>query len=274
MVYDMSLFRRGMRSPRNIQPPPEFMAQVGDLIKGNAHEQNSAMVRALNGFEAAIYHKLEKIMHTLEETLAAVQAARTSDASIIALLVGIKKQLDSALGGALTPSQQMRVDAIFNEATAAKSEIDDAVKANSEGTTVGTGIATKTTVTSSTNPANAGDTITLSGGVSVDPTVTGQTVAPTGSITFFDGSNALGTANIDSTGVAALASTAFAGGNLAVGDHSIHASYSGDKVYAPSDSDEIVQTVLVGVGTADFSGIKSGVNATDPNRQGQSLNVT
>lgn len=235
------------------------MAQVREILHHYTGEQNAAIVRAINGVEGSIHFKLEKIMHTLEETLAAVQAERGSGASIIALLAGIKKQLDAALSGGLTPSQQMRVDAIFNEATAAKKEIDDAVKAEGTGGDANA-VATKTTVTSSANPANVGDAITLSGGVSVDPTVTGQTVAPTGAITFFDGATALGTANIDSTGVAALASTGFAGGNLAVGDHTIHASYSGDALYAPSDSGEIVQAVGAATATADLAGIKSGLN--------------
>ncbi len=194
--------------------------------------------------DAHIRHLLEKIMHTLEETLAAVQAEHSSVASITTLLTGIKKQLDAALGGALTPSQQMRVDAIFNEATAAKQEIDDAVKANTEtgGDTGSTLVPTQTSITSSLNPANAGDSITLSGGVAIHPDSTSP-AAPTGSITFFDGSNSLGTANIDSTGVAALASTSFAGGNLAAGDHQLHATYSGDANYAGSDSDTLVQTI-------------------------------
>ena len=184
-------------------------------------------------------------MHTLEDTLAAVQAETTSENSLIALCTGIKKQLDDALGGALTPSQQMRVDAIFNAITANKSAVDAAVTANT-----GTGttpppvlIPTHTTMTSSLNPANAGDALTLSAALDTHPDAPAGSPPPTGVITFFDGATSLGSASMDSTGVAALASSAFAGGNLTSGTHALHATYAGDAVYATSDSAELDQVI-------------------------------
>jgi len=194
-------------------------------------------------------------MHTLEETLALVERQRTSEASLIALMTSIKQRLDAALGGELTPSQQMRVDAIFNGVNANIGDVDAAVKANTEeappaegdGTSQGGGqpaadlVETRTTVTSSLNPIEPGQTITLSGGVEGRPG--GSDKALTGSITFKDGETVLGTANLDSTGVAALSSTEFAGGNLAAGNHSLTAEYSGDAVYAASTSDPLDQTV-------------------------------
>lgn len=181
-------------------------------------------------------------MASLDDTLAAVQAETTSENSIVALLVGIKKQLDAALGGALTPSQQMRVDAIFNQLTANKTILDNAVKANTEAP-AGGAILTQVHVTSSLNPANPGDALTLSAAVIGDPSAPAGTAAPTGTITFMDGSNALGTAPVDASGTAVLASSAFAGGNLAVGDHAIEAQYSGDANYAADTSDAIDQTI-------------------------------
>lgn len=186
--------------------------------------------------------KLEKIMATLDDTLAAVQAETTSENAIVALLVGIKKQLDAALGGQLTPSQQMRVDAIFNQLTANKTTLDNAVKANTEAP-AGGAILTQVHVTSSLNPANPGDAITLSAAVIGDPGAPAGTPAPTGTVTFMDGSTALGTATVDASGTATLASSAFAGGNLAVGDHAIEARYSGDANYAADTSDAIDQTI-------------------------------
>ena len=72
----------------------------------------------------------EKIMASLDETLAAVQAESTVDDSIIALLTGIKAQLDAALAGGLTPEAQAKVDAIFAAAQANSQKVSDAVTAN------------------------------------------------------------------------------------------------------------------------------------------------
>lgn len=255
----MRLFRRGMRSgqPRNLELSPAFMAEVVTLLQKNTREQNAALVRAIKDAEAAITKQLEAIMATLEETLAAVQAEKTSEDSLVALVVGMKKQLDAALAGALTPSQQMRVDAIFNQITTNKAAVDAAVTANTEGGPAQGNLApTSVTITSSLNPANVGDTISLSAGLTFPA---GGPAAPTGTMTFFDGSTALGTASMDSTGVAALSSSTFAGGGLAAGDHSLHATYSGDSVYAASDSADLDQTI--GVPTATVAG---GSSATPP----------
>ncbi len=72
----------------------------------------------------------EKLMASLDETLAAVQAESTVDDSIIALLAGLKAQLDAVLAGGLTPEAQAKVDAIFAQATANSVKVSDAVTAN------------------------------------------------------------------------------------------------------------------------------------------------
>ena len=77
-----------------------------------------------------ILEKLEKIMASLDETLAAVTAEKTADDSIVALLAGIKAQLAAALANAtLSPADQAKVDAIFAAATANASEINAAIAA-------------------------------------------------------------------------------------------------------------------------------------------------
>jgi hypothetical protein len=77
-----------------------------------------------------ILEKLEKIMASLDETLAAVTAEKTADDSIVALLAGIKAQLAAALANAtLSPADQAKVDAIFAAATANASEITAAIAA-------------------------------------------------------------------------------------------------------------------------------------------------
>jgi hypothetical protein len=79
-------------------------------------------------------------------------------------------------------------------------------------------VATTTVLTSSLNPAPLGQAITFTATVSA----TGSgAVAPTGSVTFFDGASALGAATL-SNGVATLTTSA-----LAAGMHSITASYNG-----------------------------------------------
>jgi hypothetical protein len=210
---------------RRLIPPPRDPS-------GEAH---------INALLERILANQEKIMASLDDTLAAVQAETTSENALVALVVGLKKQIDAAMGGQLTPSQQMRLDQIFNQVVANKKAVDDAVTANTEQPAGG--IETQVNVTSSGNPANPGDAITLSAAVVSNPNTTPANAAPiTGSITFNDGSNALGTAQV-SNGTATLASSAFAGGNLAVGDHEIEAVYSGDANYASSTSDAFDQTI-------------------------------
>ena len=75
----------------------------------------------------AILHKLEKIMASLDETLAAVNAESTVDDSIIALLQGLAAQI--AAGG-LSPADQAKVDAIFAAAQANSVKVSAAVTAN------------------------------------------------------------------------------------------------------------------------------------------------
>lgn len=79
---------------------------------------------------ALLLRKAFQIMATLDETLAAVQKEGTVDDSIIALLTGIKAQLDAILAGALPPDVQTKVDAIFSAATANVDKVSAAVTAN------------------------------------------------------------------------------------------------------------------------------------------------
>jgi len=72
---------------------------------------------------------LEKLMHTLDETLTLVTAEPTRLDSIIALINGLKQQLADALAGAtLSPSVQAKVDAMFDAATASAGKIDTAIQ--------------------------------------------------------------------------------------------------------------------------------------------------
>jgi sugar lactone lactonase YvrE len=78
---------------------------------------------------------------------------------------------------------------------------------------------TTTTLASSANPANVGQSVTFTATISS----TGGAVAPDGTVTFFDGMTLLGAAVINSSGIATVSTSA-----LAAGVHSITATYGGD----------------------------------------------
>jgi hypothetical protein len=85
---------------------------------------------------------------------------------------------------------------------------------------------TTTTLTSSLNPAVAGQSVTLTATVApVPPDVT----IPTGVVTFLDGGTSIGTGNLNASGVTTLAIS-----TLAVGSHTITASYATDGTHNSS----------------------------------------
>ena len=92
-----------------------------------------------------------------------------------------------------------------------------------------------TIVVSSANPSVFGQPVTLTATVSA--TAPGAGV-PTGSVTFMDGAVILGTVNLNGSGQAAIATSAFA-----VGVHSITVTYPGDANFNASTSAVLLQTV-------------------------------
>lgn len=95
--------------------------------------------------------------------------------------------------------------------------------------------ATTTALASSLNPSSVGDVVTFSATVSV--------VAPGagglgGSVQFRNGANVIGSATVDSTGVATIQIL-----SLPVGSHDITAAYSGNGVLAASTSSTLTQLV-------------------------------
>lgn len=103
--------------------------------------------------------------------------------------------------------------------------------------TVNTAAAT-TTVSSSKNPTVFGQA------VSFTATVSATSGTPTGTVTFLDGATTLGTATLDSTGAGSFTTS-----SLAVGNHSITASYSGDSNFNASTSSAFTQIVNLDVPT-------------------------
>jgi predicted secreted protein len=96
--------------------------------------------------------------------------------------------------------------------------------------------ATTTALAASASSALIGTSLTFTATV----TTKGST-APTGTVTFKDGSTTLGTGTLNGSGVATYTTAA-----LALGSHSITASYAGDTNNAPSASSAVTVSVTLG----------------------------
>lgn len=114
---------------------------------------------------------------------------------------------------------------------------------------------TSTTLASSPNPSTVGQTVTL--------TATVNSSGATGSVTFYDGANSLGTISL-SGGVASLPVS-----TLSVGTHTLTATYSGDGTYAGSSSSPVSQVVQSAPKTNTTTTLSS-----SPNPAGRRQTVT
>jgi sugar lactone lactonase YvrE len=94
--------------------------------------------------------------------------------------------------------------------------------------------ATTTSLATSSASVYAGVSVTFTSVVS-----RADGAIPTGTVTFFDGTNAIGTATLSPTGTASLATTALAGGS-----HTISAQYAGDANNLTSTSATVNETIL------------------------------
>jgi hypothetical protein len=100
--------------------------------------------------------------------------------------------------------------------------------------TIAAGTPTTTTLTAAPATAVSGAQVALTAVVKPN---TGSGV-PTGSVSFLDGTNSLGSGTLDTTGTATFNTTA-----LAVGSHSLTAAYAGDAGNAPSTSAAVPVTI-------------------------------
>lgn len=87
---------------------------------------------------------------------------------------------------------------------------------------------------SSANPSVFSQAVTFN--AAVKPVKPGQ---PTGTITFFDGTTALGNSNLDASGAATFATT-----TLTTARHAVTAAYSGDNNFSASTSTVLYQVVV------------------------------
>ncbi len=109
-----------------------------------------------------------------------------------------------------------------------------AVTSAAQTVTVQAPAATTTTLTSSSASVAGGVSVTFTAAVSSAV----MTAAPTGTVTFFDGTTSLG------QGTVANGSATYATSALTVGSHSITATYSGDALFLTSTAAALTQTVV------------------------------
>jgi hypothetical protein len=128
---------------------------------------------------------------------------------------------------------------------------------------VGAALTTTALGASSTNPA-LGAQVTLTATVNTG----GNPTSPTGTVSFIENSNILGT-----TAVQANATATFQTSSLAAGAHTITAAYAGDINYASSTSTPVIITV-VGGPPPDYSVNIPNGSATIPAGQTATYNIS
>ena len=106
-------------------------------------------------------------------------------------------------------------------------------------------------VSSSLNPSTVGVSVVFNAALSA------AVNSPTGSVTFMDGGTAIG-----NVGLAANGTAAFSTANLALGQHSITAAYSGDSNDAGATSAAFTQTVQENTTTTLISGTNPSIGGT------------
>ncbi len=97
---------------------------------------------------------------------------------------------------------------------------------------------TSVVVTSANNPATHGQSVTFTARVAAVAPGAGT---PTGTVTFYDGTTALGTGSLSTSG--GVTTATFTTSSLAVGAHSITASYGGDGHFLGSASSALTQYI-------------------------------
>jgi hypothetical protein len=131
-------------------------------------------------------------------------------------------QLNSMTSGSHTLTAQYGGDSNFSISTS--SPVAETVNAPAAATTT-------TALAASPNPATTNQSVTLIA------TVAANSGTPTGSVTFFDGTTSLGSANI-SSGAASVQLP-----SLAAGVHNLTAQYAGNTNFAASASSTVAETV-------------------------------
>ena len=124
--------------------------------------------------------------------------------------------------------------------------------------------STTTTLTSNPNPSGFGQSVTFTANVATGP----GTGSLTGMVTLTDTFNGNATTLVSGLALNASGTTTYAFSGLAVGQHSIVASYAGDTThFASSSTPAVIQSVLEGTATALAS-------SANPSSVGQNVTFT
>jgi autotransporter-associated beta strand protein len=166
--------------------------------------------------------------------------------------------------------------------TVTASYLGDSTYASSTGTLTGgqtvQPASTSLVLSSSLNPSTAGQSVTFTATISALFPSSNPPANPGGTVLFFDGSTNIGQMPVSTTGGVTTATLSTS--TLAVGTHSITASYSGDGNYLVSLSNSIPEmvkataladgTILVSSFTMSGQSTTGGIIGIDPNTFGQS----
>ncbi len=110
--------------------------------------------------------------------------------------------------------------------------------ANDTASTSATLSLTVVQATTSVKLVSSSPSVVVTNSVTFTATVSGNGGAPTGNVTFMDGTNTLGSVAVNGSGVAAYSTS-----SLTVGQHNITATYGGDANDAGSTSAVVAETV-------------------------------
>jgi hypothetical protein len=117
---------------------------------------------------------------------------------------------------------------------------------------------TTTALTSSVNPSLSGQSVTFTATITGPA---GNTTVPTGSVNFLDGTTTLGSGTLNGSGVATYSTS-----TLSAGSHSITAGYGGDANFSGSTSAVLTQVVNTAVLLSTTTALTSSPNPSAPNQ--------
>ena len=233
---------------------------LGNLYVTDVFDNRIRMVQSINAVLNFPEMRVQRVSSTQDEEL---ENDGNASLTISDLNPGVNSQLDPV---ATTCSTSVPLTSALN----------CIIGAQFAPTVIGNPVKGVITVTS--NSPNTPQTITLSGQVlTLDPStitlstsgspsatgslvtftvaITSTGVTPTGTVTFLDGSTTIGTATLNSSGVAVFPTQ-----SLASGTHIITASYAGDTNTAPGTSAPVTQIVKDGTTVT----ISSSLNPSSP----------
>lgn len=112
----------------------ELLAALSGVMVSSTAAATALVLSHVN----TLTEKVENLMNTLDDTLAAVTDEGTKEDGLIALVDGIEKQLADALAGTtLPPAVQAKVDAVFQGVTDNSAKVQAAIDKNTPPATGG-----------------------------------------------------------------------------------------------------------------------------------------